>query len=94
MIRQSGSHIVLRHPDGRWTTVPIHRSKDVAKGTFYRAGLETGREFVKNYKFNGLDILVVDDEEIVRKNLKSILKKVGFNVFEAQDGFEAYELNF
>lgn len=32
-IRQSGSHVVYRHPDGRWTTVPLHPSKDVAKGT-------------------------------------------------------------
>lgn len=32
-IRQSGSHVVYRHPDGRWTTVPIHPSKDIAKGT-------------------------------------------------------------
>ena len=23
LIRQSGSHAVYRHPDGRWTTVPI-----------------------------------------------------------------------
>lgn len=32
-IRQSGSHAVFYHPDGRWTTVPIHKGKDVAKGT-------------------------------------------------------------
>lgn len=32
-IRQSGSHAVHRHPDGRWTTVPLHPGKDVAKGT-------------------------------------------------------------
>jgi predicted RNA binding protein YcfA (HicA-like mRNA interferase family) len=32
-IRQSGSHAVFRHPDGRWTTVPIHKGKDVARGT-------------------------------------------------------------
>lgn len=32
-IRQSGSHGVYRHPDGRWTTVPFHPGKDVAKGT-------------------------------------------------------------
>lgn len=32
-IRQSGSHVVYRHPDGRWTTVPIHPGKDVARGT-------------------------------------------------------------
>jgi predicted RNA binding protein YcfA (HicA-like mRNA interferase family) len=31
--RQSGSHLVLRHPDGRWTTVPMHRARDLSKGT-------------------------------------------------------------
>jgi predicted RNA binding protein YcfA (HicA-like mRNA interferase family) len=30
--RQSGSHVVLRHPDGRQTYVPIH-TKDVPEGT-------------------------------------------------------------
>jgi predicted RNA binding protein YcfA (HicA-like mRNA interferase family) len=33
LIRQSGSHAVYRHPDGRWTTVLIHPKKEVAKGT-------------------------------------------------------------
>jgi predicted RNA binding protein YcfA (HicA-like mRNA interferase family) len=33
LIRQSGSHAVYRHPDGRWTTVPVYPGKDVAKGT-------------------------------------------------------------
>jgi predicted RNA binding protein YcfA (HicA-like mRNA interferase family) len=32
-IRQSGSHVVMRHPDGRWTTVPMHKGRDLAKGT-------------------------------------------------------------
>ena len=31
-IRQSGSHAVYHHPDGRWTTVPIHGGKDLSKG--------------------------------------------------------------
>jgi len=31
--RGAGSHYVLRHPDGRGTTVPVHRGRDVAKGT-------------------------------------------------------------
>lgn len=30
-IRQSGSHAVYRHPDGRWITVPMH-SGDLGKG--------------------------------------------------------------
>lgn len=31
--RQSGSHVVLRHPDGRQTYVAMHTG-DVPKGTF------------------------------------------------------------
>ena len=31
--RVSGSHHVMRHPDGRGTTVPVHSNRDVAKGT-------------------------------------------------------------
>ena len=23
-VRQSGSHRIFKHPDGRWTTIPIH----------------------------------------------------------------------
>ncbi|WP_281388055.1 type II toxin-antitoxin system HicA family toxin [Atribacter laminatus] len=32
-MRQSGSHAIFHHLDGRWTTVPIHKGKDVAIGT-------------------------------------------------------------
>jgi predicted RNA binding protein YcfA (HicA-like mRNA interferase family) len=28
--RVAGSHHVMRHPDGRGTTVPVHRGRDVA----------------------------------------------------------------
>lgn len=35
-IRQSGSHAVYRHPDGRWATVPIHKSKEIAKGLVHK----------------------------------------------------------
>jgi predicted RNA binding protein YcfA (HicA-like mRNA interferase family) len=31
--RITGSHRILRHPDGRGTTVPVHQGRDVAKGT-------------------------------------------------------------
>lgn len=31
--RIAGSHHILRHPDGRGTTVPVHKGRDVAKGT-------------------------------------------------------------
>ena len=28
--RQRGSHAVYEHPDGRWTTVPIHPTKAIS----------------------------------------------------------------
>src|SRR5580704_17186282 len=31
--RIAGSHHIMRHPDGRGTTVPVHHGRDVAKGT-------------------------------------------------------------
>jgi predicted RNA binding protein YcfA (HicA-like mRNA interferase family) len=31
--RVGGSHHIMRHPDGRGTTVPAHPGRDVAKGT-------------------------------------------------------------
>jgi predicted RNA binding protein YcfA (HicA-like mRNA interferase family) len=31
--RVSGSHHVLRHPDGRVVVVPVHPGQDIAKGT-------------------------------------------------------------
>jgi predicted RNA binding protein YcfA (HicA-like mRNA interferase family) len=31
-IRQRGSHIYFRHPDGRSTVVPFHKGEDIGKG--------------------------------------------------------------
>ena len=31
--RTRGSHHIMRHPDGRGTTVPVHLGRDVANGT-------------------------------------------------------------
>ena len=33
VVRISGSHHVMRHPDGRSVAVPVHGSKDLLKGT-------------------------------------------------------------
>ena len=33
VVRISGSHHIMRHPDGRGTTVPVHHGRDLAKGT-------------------------------------------------------------
>ena len=31
-IRQRGSHVILKHPDGRVTVVPIHPGEDIGRG--------------------------------------------------------------
>ena len=35
-IRQRGSHVILRHSDGRWATVPVHKGKDLTKGLIHK----------------------------------------------------------
>ena len=40
--RIAGSHHVMRHPDGRGTTVPVHSGRDVAKGTLRNILADTG----------------------------------------------------
>ena len=31
-VRHSGSHAIFRHPDGRRTTVPVHKGRDLGRG--------------------------------------------------------------
>ena len=33
VVRVAGSHHIMRHPNGRGTTVPVHPGRDVARGT-------------------------------------------------------------
>ena len=39
--RQSGSHKILRHPDGRQTYVAVH-TKDIPEGTFHKILKQAG----------------------------------------------------
>lgn len=32
VVRQSGSHVILEHPDGAHVTVPMHPGRDLGKG--------------------------------------------------------------
>ena len=47
--RQSGSHIVLAHDDGRWVTVPFHKGKDLPKGLL-RAMMKTAGLSIEDLK--------------------------------------------
>ncbi len=54
--RVKGSHVRLRSEDGRVTTVPVHRNKDIPKGLLrkiIREDLEISLdEFIKLYSRN------------------------------------------
>ncbi|MDY6911573.1 MAG: type II toxin-antitoxin system HicA family toxin [Chloroflexota bacterium] len=41
-IRQSGSHAVYRHENGKWVTVPMHKGKDLGKGILRKIIKDTG----------------------------------------------------
>ena len=40
--RQSGSHAILEHPDGRRAVVPVHKARDLPKGTLRQILRATG----------------------------------------------------
>ena len=48
-LRQSGSHVILRHPDGRRTTVPRHAGRDLGRGLL--------RQIMRDAKLNVEDLV-------------------------------------
>ena len=54
-VRQKGSHIRMKHDDGRITTVPVHRGIDIPKGLLrkiIREDLEMTLENFINIYYN------------------------------------------
>jgi predicted RNA binding protein YcfA (HicA-like mRNA interferase family) len=53
VIRQRGSHIFLRHPDGRATVVPVHKGEELGRGILRRIIHDTEltrEEFLELFK--------------------------------------------
>ncbi len=46
VVRQRGSHVIMKHPDGRGTVVPIHRGETIGVGLMskIRKDVEIDRE--------------------------------------------------
>lgn len=42
-VRQRGSHRQYRHPDGRGTTVPVHRGRDISPTLLRKIARDIGR---------------------------------------------------
>jgi len=54
-VRQKGSHVRMKHDDGRITTVPVHRGIDIPKGLLrkiIREDLEMTLENFINIYYN------------------------------------------
>ena len=50
-VRQRGSHVRLRHVDGRVTTVPVHGGRDISPALLRQIAKDVGltaREFVSH----------------------------------------------
>jgi len=41
-LRQRGSHLLLRHPDGRSTVIPMHSGEDIGKGLLMKILKDVG----------------------------------------------------
>jgi len=86
IVKQSGGHILVDSGLGKGTTFRIYLPRvDEVVGEVEEkevSGLPCGNE----------TILVVEDEEEVRKLTARILRKQGYNVLEASQGKEAFSL--
>ena len=40
--RQTGSHLILKHPARKTVVIPVHRGKDLPKGLFLRILKDAG----------------------------------------------------
>ncbi len=49
IVRQKGSHISLRHEDGRAVTVPWHQGKDLSKGLLIKIIKKEVKVSVKDF---------------------------------------------
>ena len=49
-VRKRGSHVVLKHSDGRLTVVPVHAGEEIGRGLLNKIIKDTGlskEEFIK-----------------------------------------------
>jgi predicted RNA binding protein YcfA (HicA-like mRNA interferase family) len=42
IVRKHGSHVVLKHPDGRLTAVPVHAGEEIGPGLLMKIIRDTG----------------------------------------------------
>lgn len=83
-VKQSKGHVRIYSEVGHGTTVRIYLPRaldenDIRRDDAERAGIQSGSE----------RILLVEDDDLVREHVQSLLESLGYNVFTASNGPEA-----
>ena len=81
IVRQSGGHVAVESEVGRGTTVRVYLPRVGGQAT------EAGREATRPR--DGETVLLVEDEDTVRRMTKLVLEREGYAVLEAADGRDA-----
>jgi predicted RNA binding protein YcfA (HicA-like mRNA interferase family) len=53
VVQKRGSHVVMKHPDGRITVIPVHAGEEISRGLLMKIMEDTGfskEEFLKLLK--------------------------------------------
>jgi two-component system cell cycle sensor histidine kinase/response regulator CckA len=87
IINQLGGYILVDSTVGKGTTFEIYLPAVKSTGNPAEAQIT-----VKTLQKGTETILLVEDEELVRKLSQQVLEACGYQVIEAKDGFEALEL--
>jgi signal transduction histidine kinase/CheY-like chemotaxis protein len=85
-VKQSGGHVEIRSEPGRGTTVTLYLPRAVeeeARATASEAPRSAG---------GNETILMVEDDELVRRSAQGHLSELGYRVIEAHDGAQALEI--
>ena len=85
--KQNGGYISLKSSLGDGTTVSFYLPRANKAGY-----VDTSTEDKGDFQLRGMNVLVVEDEKIVRTIIKRMLEAMNINVLTAENGLVAYKI--